>query len=607
MGDADSDPPLRGRSWWILALAALAWTAVFSWLSILKFRAGNFGMDFGNMYQAIASTLDGRWMDMTRPENGINVNRMTGHVELIYALFLPVLECFRSPYTLLILQALGVALGGVAVFLLARLRSGDENAAWLAACAYWVCPYLASLTLSDFHSDPFFILPHLMAWYYLQKRSMPGFWICIGLGMLCKEYAFAFNLLLGILIFRGRRGVAWGLFAAGAFQFLVLTPLINRWAGLAEVGLQLETHALGGAPALLPRGMFARILSPEGLLDSLSLLAIFNLAFLRYPRGLILILPLYLLLSAVNPWGVFANHRHAIMMAPLFILAVEGMARMRPGSRRRYALWGLLVPGAFAAAFWPGSLFARNLAEMTWNRTYRNNFHYRYTSHDSLTDSLLAAIPRDAPLAADIPLRNKLADRRFAYAHPFPRQVDSADFYLFDFFESLEYGVQAERRRRCADLLGSDSFRVMSYVDGLLIVSRKGREPENPARPFSLRALPGSGSTPRESFSILTREARPLAGGYRMRTVFRTGPSPRRGQALISLFESREDTLKVLHLPSFAAAGLDTLAPGTYEEEFFFQIPAGASLAGRKHVIGLFEKDAFLPFFARAGFRVGVF
>jgi hypothetical protein len=58
----------------------------------------------------------------------------------------------------------------------------------------------------------------------------------------------------------------------------------------------------------------------------------------------------------------------------------------------------------------------------------------------------------------------------------------------------------------------------------------------------------------------------------------------------------------VLHLPGYTFAKLADLAPGAYAEQCYFEIPAGKSLSGRRHTVGLYKKDKHLTFFARPGY-----
>ena len=92
-----------------------------------------------------------------------------------------------------------------------------------------------------------------------------------------------------------------------------------------------------------------------------------------------------------------------------------------------------------------------------------------------------------------------------------------------------------------------------------------------------------------------------------MKTVFVKGDQNLTGKdALISFFinESTKDTLRVLHLASYANTELEHLEAGVYEEEFYFDVPQSVQIQGRKHQIRLFRKDGYLPFFSRPDYNI---
>src|SRR6185295_17074024 len=169
-----TDPGLEGP--WPLWVGFFACALGLALLSILKYRAFNMGLDFGNMLQSMASTLDGRLLEMTRTDTGENVSRLFGHVEGVYLLLLPIFALVPRPETLLTLQALALAAGGLAVFWNARLAGLEKSPALALAYAFWCFPYLANVAMADFHSDAFMIFPHLMAWYCLKRNKAFGFW-----------------------------------------------------------------------------------------------------------------------------------------------------------------------------------------------------------------------------------------------------------------------------------------------------------------------------------------------------------------------------------------------------------------------------------------------
>ncbi|MFH0919790.1 MAG: DUF2079 domain-containing protein [Fibrobacterota bacterium] len=591
----------------IAALLALTGFAVFFTLSFKRYLAFNADLDLGNITQAFWNTLHGRFMQMTWPGTDALGCRWIGHTELFFVLLVPFFALFPHPVTLLVLQSAALAGAGFALFLLARERLKNGPQALLVSTAYFVFPFLPSVALSDFHADPFMLPPLFLALYYYRKGAPRRFWVFMLLTLSCKEYTVLPVFLIGTLIALHDRRNGILLMLTALFWYVLIVPTLARILGSSVFAIQTESHALFIPASAKAHEMTAVIqkaaaaLLRSGNIMSLAQIGLlFGLTLRYYPQGFILILPALGGLLFLNQAGLFTTHRHALLIPLLFITLVEGLARMPVRFRTSYAIFGVTLPSLLMLLLLPTSVIGRNLREMFLHPEYRNPFHYRYTPHDRLCDSLLVQIPADAPLSTDNNLRTKLACREWVFMHPAPRDLSRADWYAFDFFETLDYVPNTLRRNRFAALMRDGRFALASHVDGIVLF-RKMDVPE-PVRPFSLAMTEAKpDSVPAETaLQPLSCRIRPDRHGFVMETEFRRGKGAIQGDALISFFTGNGgDTLRVLHLPSYTACRLDTLEPGVYRECFYFEIPAGATLTGRSHRMALYRKDAYLPFFAR--------
>jgi uncharacterized membrane protein len=584
----------------------LLYTAIFSTLAIRKYHAYNFGIDLSNMTHAIYNTTRGRLLEDNKSGSDRLYCRLAGHTEFIYLALAPVYALFPFVETLLILQSLALGLGGFAVFCIAREGLKDPPTALALAGTYWLFPFLASINLVGFYADPFMIFPHLMAWYFHKRGNRFGFWICIGAGMLVKEYVFLFNLLLGAAIAPRDRKKGALLAGLAAFQFLLLTPLTNFLAGREDLALQLETHAVNygmfASLRALTGEIAAKLLSREFFAATAIIATIGNVTLLKKPRLLIPIVPLYLAYALhANTGPMFSNHRHAILIAPLFIAMTEGMAALAPHRRRVHALACTLLPAAAITFLYPGVLIGQHIAEMTWRSDYRSVFHYRKTAHDRLADSLLARIPDSIPIAVEPTMRARMSKRRWVYGHTAPPDSTRARFYVYDFFETLAYRDNLPKRRRCANLLQSPSFRCRSHLDGLVVIEQA---PADARRPCVFEPARRDAPPPGDGRLFDHVEIREIEDGYVLGATVLLEAPPRDILAFISFFAAGNDTIRVLHLPSYTAVSLDTLDAGIYREEFFFQTPAGRDIQGRSHTIALYTRSRHMPFFARDQYRI---
>lgn len=561
----------------------------------------------GDILQAFHNTLDVRLMEATLGNGEFSACRFSRHTELITLLFLPFFALFPSAYTLLILQTIAIGSAGVVVYLLALQLNISKKTAVILSLCYWMFPLLAAINLFEFHADSFIITPHLLAWLFYRRKKYVFFWLFIVLGMSVKEHAFLFNLLLALMIIDGDKKRSSILILLAVAQFFVFTPVIQTIFGAKEYHLNLAAHVVNTSDnnpvVVLFRYLtyFLNNLFSSRFQFVLIILVILNITLLKFLRGLILLLPLMIIFIAS---GSVLFHRHAIMIAPVFIILVEGISRIKAERQFYHALFGTLLPSIAFMFLFRQSAIGINIREM-FNPQKRNVFHYQYSRHDAIVDSLIRFVPKKVPVASDAHLMTKMADRVWAFIHPYPSDSMNAQFYLFDFFEKRDYDSLLFNRKRAANLIKADSFELKCNLDGLIILA-KTTDPKADM-PFSLKRKDEVKNYPKESYSIIRAEYGRFRNGFLMRSSFSKGCTDLRGSAFISFFidEVTKDTIRVLHLTSYTLVELEKLGDGIYEEEFYFDIPQGKSLQDRTHEIWLYHKNSYLPFFAREEYRLG--
>ena len=120
-------------------------------LAVLQQRAFETGrFDVGNLTQAVWSTAHGRFLEMTDLQ-GEQISRLGAHFDPLVALLAPLWWLWPSPELLLVVQAVGVALGAVPVFLLARKHLGGDWSGLGFALVYLLYPPTQWLVVDDFH------------------------------------------------------------------------------------------------------------------------------------------------------------------------------------------------------------------------------------------------------------------------------------------------------------------------------------------------------------------------------------------------------------------------------------------------------------------------
>src|SRR5215207_9385987 len=134
-----------------LGLAVASFAAGFGALAVLRHRSFETGrFDLGNMTQAVWSTAHGDPLAVTNLA-GEQTTRLASHFDPILVLLAPLWLVWPSPETLLVAQAVAIALGALPVFWLARKHLDSERAALGFALAYLLYPATQWVALSEFH------------------------------------------------------------------------------------------------------------------------------------------------------------------------------------------------------------------------------------------------------------------------------------------------------------------------------------------------------------------------------------------------------------------------------------------------------------------------
>ncbi|KPL17993.1 MAG: hypothetical protein AMJ93_14325, partial [Anaerolineae bacterium SM23_84] len=212
---------------------------LYSWLAILRHNTfGSSAMDLGYTDQVLWNTLRGRPFQFSTYQNAridlpLEKFRRTDsllgyHVELVLWPISLLYLLYESPITLLVLQAVGIALGAWPAFLLARrhLRSDVAGAAF--AVAYLLAPPLQGAVLSDFHAVSMCASLLLGALYFAESRRLRYLLGAVVVAMLCKEEISALVFMMGLYVFfaLGERRSGILLSLLGIVWFAICTRII---------------------------------------------------------------------------------------------------------------------------------------------------------------------------------------------------------------------------------------------------------------------------------------------------------------------------------------------------------------------------------------------
>ena len=468
----------------LLALAVLAYAIVFSHLTLTRYAAFEArALDMGNLHQTVWNTAQGRLFQMTN-QPGI-VNRLSLHVEPILLPIAALYWLHDGPATLLILQALVVALGALPLFALAKLKLQNEWLALVFALAFLLNPSIQGANWLEFH--PVTLAPtFLMAAFYFLVAGRPGWYAFFAiLAASCKEEIGLLLFMIGfyaLIWLRQRRlglitmglALAWSLIAVlgiqqifadgnihwGRYAYLGATPLAKLLALLTQpdvVLAQLQRAETGRylLEVLQPLG-FTALLAPEVLLLALPSLAINLLA--DFP-------PMHQVYALI----------YVAPIVPFVMLAsVMGVARVQRVFAKPPQPWPLVVGWGLSLLVLGGALYTQQTAGyLPGGGNYRR---FVVTEHHRQAATIMAQIPATAKVSAQDRLDPHVAGRATVYIFP---RVEDADTIFLDVTGPAWPQHPNDLYTSVQDLLRR-GFGVAAAADGYLLLQKGTSNSELP-------------------------------------------------------------------------------------------------------------------------------
>ena len=456
-----------------LALAVTAFAAGFGALAVLRHRSFSTGrFDLGNMTQAVWSTAHGDPLAVTNLA-GEQTSRLASHFDPILVLFAPLWLLWPSPEALLVAQAIGIALGALPVYWLARKHLESERAGLGFAIAYLLFPATQWLALSEFHPVALACPLLLFAFWFLDEDRLVPFAICAALACTTKEeipLAVA-GLGLWYALARKRRVAGITIAIAGAAAAALALGVVAHYndGGDPFAGRYDE---VGGSPTGIlktlvtdPLAIVRAAFDLDGLTYLLVLLVPLAFLPLAAPLALLPAIPdLALnLLSSTDTQTSIHFHYVAPVVPALFAAAIFAAARFdRPIVKPLVAL--VLVSNFVLGAIplWgavPGGEDLQASAALI-------------SDHDRTATRALRLIPGDAVVSASNSLGAHLSDRRRFLSFPTRADatwiaVDERSPGYLDRFAPGPYAIAIARLRQDPD------WKPVFDDDGVLVFKRE--------------------------------------------------------------------------------------------------------------------------------------
>jgi len=504
----------------VVGLLVVAYVAVLGTMSLRRHQnLRTNALDLGYTDQAVWNTLHGRpfrfstyldaafHLDIPIQEFKEPDMLLGYHVEPLLAAISLLYLFHDGPETLLWLQTLGIALGAVPVYLLARRRfegqrTLDESrlayhvAGWLPVAfvlLYLLSPALQAANLSDFHAVALSPALLLAAFYFLETDRPWGFVAFGFLAIMCKEEVGLLVAMMGLWAALVRKRWLLGLgtiFAGVGWSLLSTLAIMPHFSGLRSSPFLVRYQQFGDSPA----GILLNLVRQPGLfLDWLL-----RLDVLRYLRdlwlssgGLAVLSPGTLLMAlpavAINSFSAYGwmrslgGHYSASIVPFLIISAIYGVdwiARMA-GSRA-----GPQVGGSEAgkrSVYWKICLALTGLGlGIALVFQYYNGISplSRRFALDPVSEHARRAeplfervnrLPPQVPISASSNLYPHVGHRERVYLFP---TISDAQYILLDVTGPPGPAGVGDQRQIVGELLDYAQFGVAASDHGLLLLER---------------------------------------------------------------------------------------------------------------------------------------
>ncbi len=412
----------------------------------------------------------------------LGLNLFGDHVVFIMGLFVPLYWLWPTPETLLVVQSMALALGGIPIYLIAARVLKDRWLGLIPTLGYLLYPALGWLNLENFHPDALAVPLALFALYFAIFGRWRRYLVMVLLLLLVKEDLWLFLVPLGIYVaLKHNRKV--GLLTVGLaigwflIAFFAIQPTLS---GTAAGSLDSWRIPFGGVGGLLQK-MFTepwQVISYMLTADKLKYLFQLLTPLLFLPlldwRSLIAVPVLFFNLISTFWYQSNLQYHYTSLIIPVFcVSAIFGLERFRRLSVRRGLTIACLVVTVACGYFWgplPGSKTPSS---------YPDPRHYEAIA----ANAALELIPADAVVAAEDKFAAHLANRELIYIFPNPYSAsywgdDSLKGQRLLGAEKVEYvmvtpALLAEEAARVYATLPGEGFVPIFERDGIVLLHRK--------------------------------------------------------------------------------------------------------------------------------------
>jgi len=276
------------------------------------------------------------------------LNLLGDHMHPLLFLFAPLYKLIPMPEGLLVLQSLGLALGALPIYLIARKRLGNTVGAMISL-TYLIYPTLQYLNMFDFHPETFATPLLLFAIYFADAKKYFRMIVMLVLAGMAKEQMPLALASIGAYVFLAQKKRKLGtLMALGGLAWFILNfkVLLPHFYGSTTYAHIIGYEYLGSTPLEMIKNA---ILHPQIIIS--HLLTIDRLVYIS-----LLLLPLGFGIAAI------LGLPYLLLAAPFFAINLLKTQNMTTTALYQYN--AELIPFIFLAAIMGAQKLARWLARL---------------------------------------------------------------------------------------------------------------------------------------------------------------------------------------------------------------------------------------------------
>ena len=403
------------------------------------------------------------------------LNLFGDHTSFILIFLVPLYWIFNSAAVLLVAQATAMAVGGIAVFLIAREKLRNEFMATAFTLVYLLHPALGWTNLENFHPDSFEVPLALFAFFFMIKERWRPFLVTVVLLLMVKEDVALLTIPLGIYVALVHHRVVGAVTAVTSLLWLVLVlrvviPALNEAGSMYEA--RLAFGGIGGTMSAL----FTQPLDVVRLFFSESkpgyLLQLFApvaaLPLLGWRLGLLAVAPLAGNLLSTFPYQHRIEYHYTTLIIPVLVVAAIYGASKVWSMRARMLLTGAAAIAVLISAYvWGPAPFSRHPGPLGDPAG-----QFAIDARE-----VVGRIPRDAEVSAIPQMVPHLTQRSRIFEYPNPWIASnwgdfSSNGERLPYADTVEYIVlYAEPDPEFIESLGND-FSVALSNSSLMVLER---------------------------------------------------------------------------------------------------------------------------------------